>query len=144
VTISVLVDSNIFLDLFHGGPASGWSLGALVQAGSVAALVVNPVIWSEISSRFASEADVNGALAGLTVQKAQIPYEAAFMAGKAHAAYRWNGGERERTLPDFLVGAHASVAGHKLLTRDPKRYRAYFPDLEIIAPDTHPMTRNSA
>ena len=138
MTISVLVDSNIFLDLFHGGPASGWSLDALVQAGSVSAIFVNPVIWSEISARFATEADVNGALVGLTVQKAPIPYEAAFMAGKAHAAYRRNGGQRERTLPDFLVGAHAFVAGHRLLTRDPKRYRAYFPNLEIIAPDTHP------
>ncbi len=138
MTISVLVDSNIFLDLFHGGPASGWSLDALVQVGSVSAIFVNPVIWSEISARFATEADVNSALVGLPVQKAPIPYEAAFMAGQAHAAYRRNGGQRERTLPDFLVGAHAFVAGHRLLTRDPKRYRAYFPDLEIIAPDTHP------
>lgn len=135
---SVLVDSNIFLDMFQGGPASGWSRSNLVREGSVAALVVNPVIWSEISVRFPTEADLAESLAGLAVHKAQIPYEAAFAAGKAHLAYRQNGGSHDRTLPDFLIGAHAQVAGHRLLTRDATRYRSYFPDLDIIAPDTHP------
>lgn len=67
-----------------------------------------------------------------------IPMEAAFLAGKAHYRYRRQGGERERTLPDFLIGAHALVQGHRLLTRDARRYRTYFPELDIIAPDTHP------
>ncbi|MGF7006431.1 type II toxin-antitoxin system VapC family toxin [Aminobacter sp. BE322] len=135
---SVLVDSNIFLDMFQGGPASAWSRSCLVREGSVGALVVNPVIWSEISVRFRTEADLAESLEGLAIHKAQIPYEAAFAAGKAHLAYRQNGGSRDRTLPDFLIGAHAQVAGHRLLTRDATRYRGYFPDLDIIAPDTHP------
>lgn len=135
---SVLVDSNIFLDMFQGGGTSNWSRGNLVKEGSVATLVINPVIWSEISVRFPAEADLVDSLAGLSLHKAPIPYEAAFMAGKAHLAYRQNGGVRERTLPDFLIGAHAQVAGHRLLTRDATRYRSYFPDLDIIAPDTHP------
>lgn len=135
---SVLVDSNIFLDMFQGGATSDWSRSNLVKEGSVAALVVNPVIWSEISVRFPTETDLIESLSGLAVQRAPIPYEAAFAAGKAHMAYRQNGGVRERTLPDFLIGAHAQVAGHRLLTRDATRYRTYFPELEIIAPDTHP------
>lgn len=135
---SVLVDSNVLLDMFQGGPASSWSRSSLVREGSVGALVVNPVIWSEISVRFPMEADLAESLAGLAVHKAQISFEAAFAAGKAYLAYRQNGGSRERTLPDFLIGAHAQVAGHRLLTRDASRYRSYFPDLEIIAPDTHP------
>jgi predicted nucleic acid-binding protein len=138
VTISVLVDSNIFLDLFQGGEVASWSLDALVQAGASAAITVNPIIWSEISARFTDEAELHSALTGLSVQKLPIPYEAAFLAGKAHIAYRQKGGMRERTLPDFLIGAHAAVDGHALLTRDPKRYRSYFPDIDIIAPDTHP------
>jgi predicted nucleic acid-binding protein len=67
-----------------------------------------------------------------------IPFDAALIAGWAHREYRSRGGRREQTLPDFLIGAHAVVSGYRLLTRDPKRYRTYFPDLEIIAPDTHP------
>lgn len=135
---SVLVDSDIFLDMFQGGPASAWSRRSLVQQGSAGALVVNPVIWSEISVRFPTEADLANSLEGLAVHKTQIPFEAAFAAGKAHLAYRQNGGTRDRILPDFLIGAHARVAGHRLLTRDASRYRSYFPDLDIIAPDTHP------
>ena len=138
MTTSVLVDSNIFLDLFEGGPTRKWSRDALARAGSAAMLTVNPIIWSEISARFATEADLVDALTGLPFQREPIPFEAAFAAGKAHLAYRKAGGARERTLPDFLIGAHASTSGHTLLTRDASRYRTYFPSLEIIAPDTHP------
>lgn len=139
MTTSVLVDSSIFLDVFQADPGSShWSREALAQAGSTAALVINPIIWSDISARFQSEADLQHALIGLTIHKQPISFEAAFLAGKAHLAYRKSGDGRERTLPDFLVGAHAAVSGHALLTRDSARYRAYFPNLEIIAPETHP------
>lgn len=137
MTTSVLVDSNIFLDVFAGGPASSWSRNALVEVGRSALLAVNPIIWSEISARFASESDMADALSGLPVEKHPIPFDAAFLAGKAHLAYRKAGGQRERTLPDFLIGAHAMIAGHRLLTRDPARYRSYFPDLDIVSPETH-------
>jgi predicted nucleic acid-binding protein len=49
-----------------------------------------------------------------------------------------SGGLRERTPPDFFIGAHAVVAGHRLLTRDAARYRSYFPDLDIMSPETYP------
>ncbi|GGD94392.1 hypothetical protein GCM10011390_11450 [Aureimonas endophytica] len=74
----------------------------------------------------------------LNPRREPFPFAAAFAAGRAHRVYRERGGRRERTLPDFLIGAHALVAGHRLLTRDAARYRAYFPTLDIIAPDTHP------
>lgn len=67
-----------------------------------------------------------------------IPWEAAHEAGRAHREYRRRGGARDRTLPDFLIGAHAQVKGYRLLTRDPRRYREYFPAVDIVAPDTHP------
>jgi predicted nucleic acid-binding protein len=135
---SVLVDTNILVDVFHGGAASAWSKDALVQLGSTGTLAVNQLIWSEISAGFPNEAELGEALAGLPLDRLSIPYEAAFLAGQAHAAYRARGGGRDRTLPDFLIGAHATADGLALLTRDASRYRAYFPDLKIIAPDTHP------
>lgn len=88
--------------------------------------------------RFDSEASLNTLLRGLAVRKRELSFEAAFMAGLAHGRYRRAGGVRERTLPDFLIGAHAAHEDHTLLTRDPARYRTYFPDLALIAPDTHP------
>ncbi len=135
---SVLVDSNILLDIFQGGVHAEWSRYALASAGSRMPLFVNPVIWSEIAVRFDSEASLNTLLRGLAVRKRELSFEAAFMAGLAHGRYRRAGGVRERTLPDFLIGAHAAHEDHTLLTRDPARYRTYFPDLALIAPDTHP------
>jgi predicted nucleic acid-binding protein len=65
-----------------------------------------------------------------------IPFEAAFLAGKAFQTYRKQGGSRRSPLPDFFIGAHAAIAGHRLLTRDIARYRTYFPKLPLIAPST--------
>ena len=135
---SVLVDSNIFLDVFQGSADALWSQEALTFAGSRMVLMANPVIWSEIAVRFRSEDDFHAAMRGLAIHKRNLPFEAAFTAGLAHGRYRRAGGARERTLPDFLIGAHAACEGHALLTRDPARYRTYFPDLDLIAPDTYP------
>jgi len=139
VTISTLVDTNIFIDVLLPGQLQvHWSarhLEACFDAGEIA---INPVIWSELASPVRDEASLESALSWLRPRREHIPWEAAFLAGLVHSKYRRSGGSRERTLPDFLIAAHAQVAGHRLLTRDATRYRTYFPELEIIAPDTHP------
>ena len=135
---STLVDSNIFLDIFGGGDEHSWSRQMLAWLGGQSMLVINPVIWSEIGASFATEDGVENALRGLVVERRHLPFEAAFVAGRTHLRYRRAGGQRERTLPDFLVGAHAQVEGMAILTRDPARYRSYFPDVEVFAPDTNP------
>ena len=38
-------------------------------------------------------------------------------------------------VPDFYIGAHAAIARCRLLTRDSRRYRTYFPTVELIAPE---------
>lgn len=135
---SVLVDSNIFFDVMFGGAAWGWSADRLAELGATRKLAVNPVIWAEVGASFETQADLDRLLDGLMLEKLSISFDVAFRAGQAHRAYRHAGGQRERTLPDFLVGAHGEVDRHAILTRDPRRYRDYFPDLEIISPDTHP------
>ncbi len=135
---STLVDSNIFLDIFRGGDGDSWSRHMLGWLGGRSVLVLNPVIWSEIGASFGRESDVEDALRGLVIERRPIPFSAAFVAGQTHLRYRRAGGHRERTLPDFLVGAHARVEAMSILTRDPSRYRSYFPDIEVFAPDTRP------
>ena len=135
---SVLVDSNIFFDVMFGGVAWEWSAARLAELGATRQLAVNPVIWAEVGASFGAQAELDRSLEGLMLAKLPISFDVAFRAGQAHRAYRNAGGQRERTLPDFLVGAHGEVDRHAVLTRDPKRYRSYFPDLEIISPDTHP------
>jgi predicted nucleic acid-binding protein len=135
----VLVDSNVLIDLFQGGSIAGWSRAKLAELGAQdRTLALNQIVWSEIGLRFDTERDLERALAGLPIERLSLTFEAAFFAGSAHARYRRSGGTRERTLPDFLVGAHAQATGSAVLTRDPARYRTYFPTVEIIAPDTHP------
>jgi predicted nucleic acid-binding protein len=132
---AVLVDSNVILDLGGQDPVwCEWSSHALAQAGDATRLVINPIIFGEVSVGYARIEDVDAVLPRSSFDREPIPYEAAFLAGKAYAAYRRRGGTRRSPLPDFIIGAHAVVAGYALLTRDPRRYRADFPSLRLIAP----------
>ena len=137
MTISTLLDSNILIDVWGSDDGSGWSSEAMVRCQREGDLIVNTVAWSEIAPTISlTRLEAYGAELGIA--KEQVPWDAAHAAGLAHSRYRRAGGMRERTLPDFLIGAHALAAGHRLLTRDPARYRSYFPELRIVAPDTAP------
>lgn len=113
---------------------SDWSLRQLDTAALRGALVINDVIFAELSVRFATIEAVEAALAEAGVEIAPMPPAALFLAGKAFQRYRTAGGTRTGVLPDFFKGAHAAVAGLTLLTRDAQRYRSYFPTLELITP----------
>ena len=132
---AVLVDANVLLDVMtEDARWLEWSAAALERAAETSRLVVNPIIYAEASIRFSRIEDLDDALPQTTFDREPIPYEAAFLAGKAFLAYRRRGGTRRSALPDFFIGAHAAVAGYQLLTRDAARYRTYFPKLALIAP----------
>jgi hypothetical protein len=133
----VLIDSNVLLDIFtEDAKWFAWSSAALENAADESRLVINAVIYAEASIRFSRIEDFEDALPRSVAEREPIPFEAAFLAGKAFAAYRRRKGARMRTLPDFFIGAHAAVAGYRLLTRDPRTYRTYFPRVELISPDS--------
>ena len=132
---AVLVDSNVLIDVMHDDPVWGrWSADALAAAAETAPLVIDPLIYAEVSIRFATIEELDEALPPALFRREPLPWEAAFLAGKAFMAYRRRGGTRRSPLPDLYIGAHAAVAGYRLLTRDPGRYRTCFPKLELIAP----------
>jgi predicted nucleic acid-binding protein len=131
----VLVDSNVLLDVLdEPGEWTAWAESALEAAARLARLVLNPVIFAEISVRYDRLEDLEADLPEAMFEREAIPYEAAFLAGKAFLEYRRRGGARTSPLPDFLIGAHAAVCGYRLLTRDAARYRTYFPRLDLITP----------
>ena len=133
---AVLVDANVLLDVLTEDARWGaWSEAALARAADRYRLVVNPVIFAEVSVRFSRIEDLDAALPKTMFAREAIPYEAAFLAGKVFLAYRRRGGVKPAPLPDFFIGAHAAVAGYQLLTRDIGRYRTGFPGLPLIAPD---------
>jgi predicted nucleic acid-binding protein len=97
-------------------------------------LIVNPLIYAEVSVRFERIAELDAALKVSLFRRDALPWEAGFFAGKCFRRYRREGGARRSPLPDFYVGAHAAIRDHRLLTRDASRYRTYFPTLKLIAP----------
>lgn len=130
-----LVDSNVILDILTVDPTwYPWSSAALAVAGDEGALVINPLVYAEVSAGFERIEDVEEAIPADRFRREPMPYDAAFLAGRSFAAYRRHGGARTAPLPDFFIGAHAAVAGYRLLTRDAARFRTYFPRLELIAP----------
>ena len=132
---ATLVDANVLLDVATDDPAWGaWSTATLEQAADESVLVIDPLIYAEVSVGFATIEELEAALPRDLYRREELPYEAAFLAGKVFLRYRQRGGEKRSPLPDFYIGAHAAVAGYRLLTRDATRYRTYFPSIELIAP----------
>jgi predicted nucleic acid-binding protein len=132
---AVLVDSNVILDVLTRDPRwYGWSAQALERCADASELVIDPIIYAEVSIGFARIEDLDDALPAESFRRSALPWEAAFLAGKCFLRYRREGGRRAAPLPDFYIGAHAAVAGMTLLTRDARRYRTYFPTLRLISP----------
>lgn len=137
-----MVDSSVILDVVTSDPAwSTWSGDALAQARDDGQLVINPIVYAEVSAGFDRIEDLDDAVPADDFRREALPYEAGFLAGKAFLAYRRRGGQKRSPLPDFYIGAHSAVRGYRLLTRDATRYRTYFPTVTLIAPETAHVQR---
>jgi predicted nucleic acid-binding protein len=131
----ILVDSNIILDVFLDDPNwADWSESKLVKFSSITKLFINPVVYSEVSISFQRIEELEFALNQTGFQMLEIPKEALFLAGKAFLTYRKNKGTKLSPLPDFYIGAQAAILKMDLITRDPSRYRTYFPTVQLITP----------
>jgi len=131
----ILVDSNIILDVFLDDPNwAEWSESKLVKFSSITKLFINPIVYSEVSIGFQRIEELEFALNQTGFQMLEIPKEALFLAGKAFLTYRKNKGTKRSPLPDFYIGAQAAILKMDLLTRDPSRYRTYFPTVQLISP----------
>jgi predicted nucleic acid-binding protein len=132
----VLVDSNVLLDVATNDPVwSDWSARALAQCADQSALLIDPIIYAEVSIGYTTIEALDAALPFSSYGREPLPWSAGFLAGKCFLKYRKRGGARNTPLPDFYIGAHAAVENLALLTRDGARYRTYFPKLEILRPE---------
>ena len=133
--VTTLVDSNVLLDvLTEDTEWMGWSATALSRAANDSKLAINPIVYAEVAARFARIEELEEALPPDYYHRLPLPWEAAFVAGQCFVKYRRRGGSRRSPMPDFYIGAHAAIQGMTLLTRDPRRYRTYFPSLRLVAP----------
>lgn len=130
-----LVDTNVLLDVLTDNPDwASWSIRQLDAVALQGPVIINDVVYAELSVRFHRIEDLDAILDDAGITLAPMPRQALFLAGKVFQRYRAAGGNRTGVLPDFFIGAHAAIAGLPLLTRDIRRYRTYFPSLELIAP----------
>jgi hypothetical protein len=131
----VLVDSNILLDIAtNDAKWADWSARALAECADCTALIINPIVYAEVSIGFSTIEALDAGLPPASWEREALPWEAGFLAGKCYLSYRRRGGQRTSPLPDFYIGAHAAIERLALLTRDVRRYRTYFPKLEILGP----------
>ena len=130
-----LVDSNVILDVLAGDSEwFDWSASMLARVAETGRLVINPLVYAEVSLGFDRIEDLDDSVPPEYFVREALPWAAAFLAARAFAKHRRRGGARRHPLPDFYIGAHAAIAGYTLLTRDPRRYRSYFPKLRLLAP----------
>ena len=131
----ILVDTNVLIDIAVDDPRWGnWSADRLAEARESDQLALNAIVYAELSVHFASAEQLEAVLAPFRFERLHLPWEAAFVAGKAFKRYRTRGGNKSAPIPDFFIGAHAATAGLTLLTRDPRRFREYFPSVRLISP----------
>jgi predicted nucleic acid-binding protein len=132
---ATLVDSCVILDVATGDAQwADWSANRIAEAMDTGRVVINPLIYAEISVGYETVEELDEILPASDYEREPLPYRAGFAAGKAYLRYRRSGGDKRSPMPDFYIGAHAAIAGYRLLTRDASRYRTYFPRLELIAP----------
>ena len=130
----VLVDSNVLLDIATNDPKwAGWSRNALAECAEYSTLVINPIIYAEVSIGYSTIESLDAALPRSVYQREALSWEAGFLAGKCFLTYRRRGGSRQTPLPDLYIGAHAAIGNLALLTRDAARYQTYFPRVEIVS-----------
>jgi predicted nucleic acid-binding protein len=131
----LLVDSNVLVDVLEDDPQwADWSIQQMRAQSQIHELAINPVIYAELSLTFSTVESLDETIADLGLTFLELPRPALFLAGKAFARYRKQGGTKHNVLADFFIGAHAAVSGARLLTRDAGRYQTYFPSVELITP----------
>jgi predicted nucleic acid-binding protein len=132
----VLVDTNVLLDVVQDDPDwADWSQRQLEAARLRGPLAINAIVYAELSMAYAHIEDLERVLELIGLREIAIPREALFLAGKVFLEYRRRKGSKTNVLPDFFIGAHAAIAGLPILTRDVRRYRTYFPTVEILPAD---------
>lgn len=131
----LLVDTIVLVDVLQDDPEwAEWSIGQLRAQAKIHELVIDPVVYAELSLSFSALENLDRVVATMKLAMREIPRPALFLAGKAYLQYRRRGGIKTQVLPDFFIGAHAAVEGWPLLTRDASRFRTYFPSLDVVAP----------
>ena len=132
----IFVDTCILVDIIDADPVwSDWSSAQLDLWSSRGPLVVNDIVYAELSIGFETVDALDRFVDQSQLDLRRTPRDALFLAARAWQRYRRRGGTRHGVLPDFFIGAHAAVLGIPVVTRDPRRYRTEFRSLRLVTPN---------
>ena len=128
------IDSSVLFTVFKGEPDARSWVDLLARERDSSQLVVCDVVYAELATLFAEPGELEATLAALGIKFDPMLPESAYRAGQVFLEYRRAGGQRERLLPDFLVGAHAAVQASALAAKDRGYFRRYFAPLRLLSP----------
>ncbi|MCB9707261.1 MAG: type II toxin-antitoxin system VapC family toxin [Myxococcales bacterium] len=127
------MDTNILLDILRPNPQFvDASLALLERLAITAQLTICEIVYAELSANFETQESLDAFLDDVSIRVDTMQPQVRFQAGQAWKRYRQAGGQRERILPDFLIGAHARYQTSSLLSRDRGFYQSYFPELRVL------------
>ncbi len=135
-----LFDSSVIIDASDkNSPWHGWAVEQIKYFGSGEGAGVNAVVLAEVSVGVEKAETVGGILQSWGMELLPLPVSAAAPAAKAFARHLVLREKAHPAIsrvpqPDFLIGAHAEAENMKLVTRDPKRIKTYFPKVKLIVP----------
>ena len=132
----ILVDSNVLIDILDADPHwYAWSLHQIEQAAGAGNVFINHVVLAEAAPHFGDLGAFRQAIDEMMIGLAPLTDNGAYLAGLAFLEYRQRREGSRTVLPDFLIGGHALSLGATILTRDPRFYRTYFPEVTLITPE---------
>ena len=130
----IAVDSSVLIDLLSGDRMADAAEAALRNALGRGRVAVCDVVVAEVCSSLGQGDDVPKVLEEMGITYVPVSERAAVLAGEMQRKYRERGGRRQRSVPDFIVGAHAMLQCTALITRDAGFFRDYFKGLKVLVP----------
>jgi predicted nucleic acid-binding protein len=136
----IAVDSSILIDLLGDDPRAEGAEDTVRQALTRGPVVVCDVVVSEVVAGLGFGSELVDTLEEAGIRYSELEGRSAIRAGEMQRRYRQRMKaegrtlQSPRTMPDFLIGAHALLQCSALITRDAGFFRDYFKGLKVIVP----------
>ena len=135
----IAVDSSVVVDLLGRDSRAEAAEEALRRSLAVGPVVVCDVVVAEVGAGLGYGSELVETLEEAGIQYSPTELRAAVRAGEMQQRYKQRL-QRDglpaarRSVPDFLIGAHALLQCSALITRDEGFFRDYFKGLRVIVP----------
>jgi predicted nucleic acid-binding protein len=136
----IAIDTSVLIDLLGDDPRAEAAEDTLRGALSHGPVVACEIVVSEVVAGLGHGSVVIDALDEAGIGFSPLEFRSAVRAGEMQRRYKERAGSGARppvgprSVPDFLIGAHALLQCRGLITRDAGFFRDYFKGLKVIVP----------